>query len=91
MVNNDSCDYDNTDLWGFRYNPCGVNVKTFWNIQTIVMIFEDDNHEIVPHDDDVDDDDDEQATTSGKLGLRVCGFQRYSQTDGAFQKVTIVI
>ena len=28
-----------------------------------------------------------QATTSGKLGLRVCGFQRYSQTDGAFQKV----
>ena len=55
------------------------------------MIFEDDNHEIVPHDDDVDDDDDEQATTSGKLGLRVCGFQRYSQTDGAFQKVTIVI
>lgn len=28
-----------------------------------------------------------QETTSGKLGLRVCGFQRYSQTDGAFQKV----
>ena len=38
-----------------------------------------------------DDDDNEQATTSGKLGLRVCGFQRYSQTDGAFQKVNTIL
>ena len=50
---------------------------------------------IINNDDDDDaygDGDDysevAQATTSGKLGLRVCGFQRYSQTDGAFQKVT---
>jgi len=28
-----------------------------------------------------------RETTSGKLGLRVCGFQRYSQTEKAFQKV----
>lgn len=28
-----------------------------------------------------------KETTSGKLGLRVCGFQRYSQTEKEFQKV----
>ena len=47
---------------------------------------------VINNDDDGDGDDYydryAQATTSGKLGLRVCGFQRYSQTDGAFQKVT---
>ena len=55
-----------------------------------------DNHADCDDDGDEYDDGDgddyydkvAQATTSGKLGLRVCGFQRYSQTDGAFQKVT---
>ena len=53
----------------------------------ILMVIDNDDN------DDGGDGDDycdkvAQATTSGKLGLRVCGFQRYSQTDGAFQKVT---
>ena len=52
---------------------------------TCLMIFM-----VINNDGDGDDYYDKvaQATTSGKLGLRVCGFQRYSQTDGAFQKVT---
>ena len=62
------------------------------------MVISDDDDDDGDGDDDGDDYDDgdgddycdkvAQATTSGKLGLRVCGFQRYSQTDGAFQKVT---